>query len=87
MLEPHALCEYDDDEDLPEDEVEDPLSPLPSKSLLVTGRDGLKRTSHPQLLGMRRKFVARRETKLKPTPSLKYVLKFLETYNYEFYKF
>lgn len=81
VLEPHALCEYEDDEDLHEDEVEDVLSSshMPNKSSLVAGRDGLKRTSHPQLLGMRRKFAARREIKMKPQPTTKFVEHLLHT--------
>lgn len=73
VLDPHSLC-YEDDEDMQEDEVEDPLDVSSNKPTKVLGRDGLKRGSHPQMLGMRRKFAARREFKIKPVPPVKYAL-------------
>ncbi len=65
------LC-YEDDEDMQEDEVEDSLGVTSNKPTKVLGRDGLKRVSHPQMLGMRRKFSSRREYKIKPVPPVKY---------------
>ena len=73
VLDPHSLC-YEDDEDMQEDEVEDSLGATTNKPTKALGRDGLKRVlSHPQMLGMRRKFSSRREFKIKPVPPVKYV--------------
>ena len=72
VLDPHSLC-YEDDEDMQEDEVEDPseLGTSTNKPVKTLGRDGLKRISYPQMLGMRRKFSSRREYKIKPIPPVK----------------
>nr|CAG4649656.1 EOG090X0CTK [Scapholeberis mucronata]SVE93863.1 EOG090X0CTK [Scapholeberis mucronata] len=70
VLDPHSLC-YEDDEDMQEDEVEDLLGVTLNKPAKCLGRDGLKRGSQSQMLGMRRKFSARREYKIKPLPPVK----------------
>ncbi len=70
VLDPHSLC-YEDDEDMQEDEVEDPSGTSMNKPAKALGRDGLKRISYPQMLGMRRKFSSRREFKIKPIPPVK----------------
>lgn len=70
VLDPHSLC-YEDDEDMQEDEVEDLLGVSLNKPAKCLGRDGLKRGSQSQMLGMRRKFSARREYKIKPLPPVK----------------
>lgn len=70
VLDPHSLC-YEDDEDMQEDEVEDPSDVSTHKPVKALGREGLKRGSQSQMLGMRRKFSSRREYKIKPLPPVK----------------
>lgn len=71
VLDPHSLCYEDDDEDMPEDEVEDLLGASSNKPAKLIGREGLKRGGQSQMFGMRRKFSARREYKIKPVPPVK----------------